>query len=62
VELTVISRDGAAHTVTVKPATLHVPAHGHASILLRRLRVGAHPVKLDSRPRGVLEIGAAPGP
>jgi hypothetical protein len=62
VQLTVVSRDGAGHTVAVNRVTLHVPAHGHASILLAKLRVGGHVVALDAKPRGVLLIGAAPGP
>jgi hypothetical protein len=62
VRLTVVSKDSAAHTVTVKPATLHVRAHGRASTVLENLPVGGHLVELDGHQRAALVIGVAPGP
>jgi hypothetical protein len=65
VDLTVVSRDGRAHTVVLRspaPHTLKVPAGGRASVLVTGLRAGRYTVELDGSSRGVLVIGAQPGP
>ena len=65
VQLTVVSGDGRSHLVVLRtepPRTLTVPAHGHATVLIAGLRVGRYTLDVDSKPRGGLAIGGAPGP
>jgi hypothetical protein len=65
VQLTLISSDGRAHMVvvaTAKPVTLHVPAGGQASTLLKQLSPATYRLEVDGKQRGSLIIGAAPGP
>ena len=64
-QLTVVSRDGRAHTVVLRSPvshTLKVPAGGRASVLITGLRPGTYPLELDGTARGALTIGAQPGP
>ncbi len=65
VQLTVVSRDGHAHTVVLRsPATrtLKVPPGGRASALITGLGPGTYRLELDGTVRGTLTIGAQPGP
>lgn len=65
VRLTVVSRDGRAHTAVLRSPvarTLHVPAGGRASVLITGLRPGTYALQLDGSTRGSLVIGVQPGP
>jgi hypothetical protein len=62
VELTVLSRDGRAHTATLKGHTLRIPAGGRASVLISGLNAARYPLTIDGRDRGTLVIGTQPGP
>lgn len=65
VQLTVVSGDGRSHEVVLRtepPRALAVPAHGRATVLITGLRVGRYTLDVDSKPRGGLAIGGAPGP
>ncbi len=62
IDLTMISRDGRAHTVTVAGRTLPVSAGGRASLALAGLQKGNHTVAVDGSRRGTLVVGAQPGP
>jgi hypothetical protein len=65
VQLTVVSGDGRSHQVVLRtepPRALAVPAHGRATVLIAGLRVGRYTLDVDSKPRGGLAIGGAPGP
>lgn len=66
VQLTLISGDGQAHTAVVRtspPHTLHVPAGGRVSLLLRGLKDGRYVIDLDGgKGGGSLLVGGEPGP
>jgi hypothetical protein len=62
VELTVISGDHKAHRVALYSTSLAVPAGGKATALLVSLHNGRYPIEVDYGYRGVLVIGAQPGP
>ncbi len=62
VEVTVVSRDGRAHTAMLKGHSLKVPAGGRASVLISGLAPGIYPLALDGTNRGALVIGGQPGP
>ena len=65
VQVTVVSGDGRSHEVVLRtepPRALAVPADGRATVLIAGLRVGRYTLDVDSKPRGGLAIGGAPGP
>ncbi len=47
---------------TAPPHTLHVPAHGRASILVTGLPAGLYVIEVDGNTGGALVIGSQPGP
>jgi len=65
VQLTVVSRDGRAHTAVLRspiPHTLAVPAGGRASTLVSGLRAGRYALQIDGADRAALVVGVQPGP
>jgi hypothetical protein len=62
VQLTIVARDGKAHSVVVAHRRLSVRAGGSASALLRGLAKGTYPLVVDGVRRGALVVGAQPGP
>ncbi|HTP22549.1 MAG TPA: hypothetical protein VMJ65_23270 [Solirubrobacteraceae bacterium] len=65
VQVTVATGGGRSYRVllrTPQPRSLVVPAHGHATVLVRGLNPGRYPLEVDGAPRGALVIGVAPGP
>lgn len=62
VQLTVISGDGRPHRAVLHGRSLAVPAHGHASTLIRGLPAGSYPLQVDGARKGALTIGGSPGP
>ncbi len=65
VQLTLVSGDGRSHRVVLRTPTPHVlsvPTHGHATVLIRGLKLGHYALDVDGTARGALVIGGAPGP
>lgn len=65
IALSVASRDGRAHTVTVtagRAYTLKVPAGGTARVQIAGQRPGSYPIVSDDGARATLVTGNEPGP
>lgn len=65
VQLTVVSQSASPQVVVLatKPArTIKVPAHGKASVLLKRVPKGTYKVEIGGEPKGSLSIGVQVGP